>query len=218
MACASSLPSSGVCSRPADAMGRRFVEPQLVIASHNSGKVKEIAELLESLPIEVTSAAELGLDEPEETGTTFVANAELKAHAAMRACSLPALADDSGVVVLALGGAPGIYSARWAGPERDFSMAMQRVHEGLGDKTDRRAHFVAALSLAWPDGHYETVEGRVGGVLTWPPRGTLGFGYDPMFVPDGHDQTFGEMDPSKKHAMSHRADAFRKLLAACFDG
>ena len=199
-------------------MGRRFVERQLVIASHNSGKVTEIAELLEPLPIEVTSAAKLGLDEPEETGSTFIANAELKAHAATRACSLPSLADDSGLVVLALAGAPGIYSARWAGPERDFSIAMQRVHEELGENTDRRAQFVVALSLAWPDGYCETVEGRVDGDLTWPPRGTLGFGYDPMFVPAGHDQTFGEMDPSKKHGMSHRADAFCKLLAACFDG
>ncbi len=189
-----------------------------MIASHNTGKVREIAELLEPLGFDVTPASALGLDEPEETGTTFVANAELKARAAALACQLPSLADDSGLVVPALDGAPGIYSARWAGPERDFGVAMEHVHRELGDDADRRAYFVAALSLAWPDDHCETVEGRIDGILTWPPRGDRGFGYDPMFVPNGHERTFGEMDPVQKHAMSHRADAFRKLVTACLDG
>ena len=199
-------------------MGRRFREARLVIASHNGGKVEEIARLLEPLGIASVPAAALGLEEPAETGASFRANAALKARAAAAACGLPSLADDSGLAVAALDGAPGIYSARWAGPERDFGAAMERVHRELGGNGDRRAHFVAALSLAWPDGHCETVEGRVDGVLAWPPRGERGFGYDPIFVPLGHECTFGEMDPIHKHAMSHRADAFRKLVAACFGG
>ena len=197
-------------------MGRRFDQPKLVIASHNRGKVAEIADLLGTFDIEVIAAADLGLEEPEETGTTFTANAERKAHAAAQAARLPALADDSGLVVAALCGDPGIYSARWAGPERDFSLAMARVERELGDTTDRNAYFVAALSLAWPDGHCETVEGRVDGTLVWPPRGALGFGYDPIFLPQGRDQTFGEIQPAEKHTMSHRADAFRKLIDVCF--
>ena len=199
-------------------MGRRFREARLVIASHNGGKVEEIARLLEPLGIASVPAAALGLEEPAETGTSFGANAALKARAAAAASGLPALADDSGLAVAALDGAPGIYSARWAGPERDFGAAMERVHRELGGSGDHRARFVAALALAWPDGHCETVEGRVDGVLAWPPRGTRGFGYDPIFVPLGHERTFGEMDPPQKHAMSHRADAFRKLVAACFGG
>jgi len=197
---------------------RKFDAPRLVIASHNAGKAREIAELLAPHGVEIISAAALNLPEPEETATTFVGNAELKAHAAAAAAGLPALADDSGLVVPALDGAPGIYSARWAGPTKDFSIAMARVQRELKAKKadDRRAHFVAALALCWPDGHCESFEGRVDGRLVWPPRGGKGFGYDPMFVPDGHGITFGEMEPAAKHGISHRADAFRKLTAACF--
>src|SRR5262244_1819039 len=197
---------------------RRFDASRLVIASHNAGKAREIAELLAPYEIDVISAAKLDLPEPEETATTFIGNAELKARAAAKRSGLPALADDSGLVVHALDGAPGIYSARWAGPTKDFSIAMKRVQHELETRNaaDRRAHFVAALSLCWPDGHCETFEGRVNGALTWPPRGEKGFGYDPMFVPDGYDITFGEMEPAAKHAISHRAEAFRKLTAACF--
>jgi XTP/dITP diphosphohydrolase len=197
---------------------RKFTESKLVIASHNKGKVGEIHDLLRPLGIDVVSAAELGLPEPEETGATFIANAELKARAAAGAAGLPCLADDSGLAVDALNGDPGIYSARWAGPKRDFRLAMAEVEKKLrasGDK-ERRAHFVAVLSLCWPDGHCESFEGKVFGRLTWPPRGDRGFGYDPVFIPDGRDTTFGEMDPQEKHAISHRADAFRQLLAACF--
>lgn len=198
---------------------RRFTGERLVVASHNPGKLREIAELLRPYVREIVSAGDLGLPEPEETGTTFVANAELKARAAAIGAGVPALSDDSGLVVPALGGAPGIYSARWCGPGKDFRVAMERVERELaarGPGVDRRAHFVAALSLAWPDGHCETFEGRVYGRLIWPPRGERGFGYDPIFIPDGFDITFGEMDPAQKHAMSHRADAFRQLVAACF--
>lgn len=195
---------------------RHFAGGRLVIASHNRGKVREIADLLAPFGAGIVSAGDLGLDEPEETGETFVANAELKARAAALGSGLPALADDSGLVVAALGGAPGIHSARWAGEHRDFAFAMCRVEEALAGKSDRRAHFVCALSLCWPDGACSTFEGTVYGTLVWPPRGERGFGYDPMFVPDGHDITFGEMDPAAKHAISHRADAFRKLIAACF--
>ena len=197
---------------------RRFAGPKLVIASHNAGKAREIAELLAPYGVEVISATKLDLPEPEETETTFVGNAELKARAAAQRSGLPALADDSGLVVPALEGAPGIYSARWAGPAKDFAIAMTRVQRELEAKaaSDRHAHFVAALSLCWPDGHCESFEGRVDGRVVWPPRGDKGFGYDPMFVPDGHAITFGEMEPAAKHAISHRADAFRQLTAACF--
>ena len=198
-------------------MPRRFSDNRLVIASHNPGKVREIADLVAPFGIAVVSARELGLPEPEETGVTFRANAELKALAAAMAADLPALADDSGLVVQALDGAPGIYSARWAGPEKDFAVAMARVEQELAGKDDRRAHFTCALSLAWPDGHVETFEGQVHGQLVWPPRGTMGFGYDPVFLPNGYDITFGEMDPAAKHAISHRAEAFRQLIGACFD-
>jgi XTP/dITP diphosphohydrolase len=198
-------------------MARRFRGGRLVVASHNAGKVREIADLLKPHDAHIVSASELGLAEPEETGTTFTANAELKALAAARATGLPALADDSGLAVAALDGRPGIYSARWAGPKRDFSDAMERVDQELGPDADRRAWFVSALSLAWPDGHCETYEGRVTGTLVWPPRGELGFGYDPMVQPDGHGMTVGEMAPDDKHAISHRAVAFRKLIDACFD-
>ena len=197
-------------------MARRFPGGKLVIASHNPGKVGEIADLLQPHGVEILSAADLSLPEPEETGETFQANAELKALAAATAAGLPALADDSGVSVDTLGGAPGIYSARWAGPKKDFAMAMQRIERQLGHDADRRAHFVCVLSLAWPDGHVESFEGQVHGRLVWPPRGSRGFGYDPMFLPEGRSQTFGEMDPAGKHAISHRAEAFRKLIAGCF--
>lgn len=195
---------------------RHFGGGRLVIASHNAGKVREIGAMLSPYGADVVSAGDLGLPEPEETGDTFIANALLKARAAAAASGLPALADDSGLAVGGLGGAPGIYSARWGGAAKDFGLAMARVHRELGDNPDRRAHFVCALSLCWPDGADVTVEGIVHGQVVWPPRGTHGFGYDPIFQPDGFAITFGEMDPAKKDQMSHRADAFRKLVAACF--
>ncbi len=192
-------------------------EDRLLIASHNQGKVTEIADLLRPLAIDVVGARELGLDEPEETGQTFIENAVLKAELAAKAAQLPALADDSGLVVNALGGAPGIYSARWAGPEKDFDYAMRRVSEALllGGNPDRSCSFVCALALAWPDGHTESFEGQVEGSVTWPARGQNGFGYDAIFTPRGGQQTFGEMDPTEKHAISHRADAFAQLLSSC---
>jgi len=196
---------------------RKLAPGRLVIASHNEGKVREIRALLGPYGIEPVSAAELDLPEPEETGTTFVANAELKALQAADLSGLPALADDSGLCVEALNLEPGIFSARWAGEGRDFRVAMQRVEDRfaqLPPETGRDAHFICALALAWPDGHVEWFEGRVDGSLVWPPRGDRGFGYDPMFVPNGYEQSFGEMDPEAKHAMSHRAHAFRQLVAA----
>ena len=197
---------------------RKFAEKSLVVASHNAGKVREIRDLLTPFGIETIAAGDLGLPEPEETGDTFRANAELKALAAATASGKPALADDSGLCVEALNGAPGIHSARWAGPQKDFDFAMERVRLGLVEEgtLNTRAHFIAGLALAWPDGHVEYFEGRVDGELVWPPRGLKGFGYDPMFVPDGYDETFGEMDPEKKHGLSHRAHAFRQLVDACF--
>lgn len=197
-------------------MPRRFTDKKLIIASHNKGKLVEIADLIRPFGVEAVSAGALGLPEPEETGSTFEANAALKAHASARGAKLPALADDSGVAVAALHGDPGIYSARWAGPTKDFAIAMRKVEDALAGKTDRRASFVAVLALAWPDGHLEHFRGEVHGTLVWPPRGDKGFGYDPMFVPDGHNMTFGEMEPAAKHAISHRARAFEKLVAACF--
>ncbi|WP_448663389.1 RdgB/HAM1 family non-canonical purine NTP pyrophosphatase [Sphingomonas sp. CJ20] len=196
---------------------RKLTPGKLVIASHNAGKVREIRALLGPYGIEPVSAAELDLPEPEETGTTFVANAELKALQAADLSGLPALADDSGLCVEALGLEPGIFSARWAGPDKDFALAMQRVEDRLAalpPETGRDAHFICALALAWPDGHVEWFEGRVDGTLVWPPRGDRGFGYDPMFVPLGYDQSFAEMDPQAKHAMSHRAHAFAQLVQA----
>jgi XTP/dITP diphosphohydrolase len=196
---------------------RKLRPGKLVIASHNEGKVREIRALLGPYGVEPVSAAELDLPEPEETGTTFVANAELKALQAADLSGLPALSDDSGLCVDALNGEPGIFSARWAGPDKDFALAMRRVEDrfaALPPETGRDAHFVCALALAWPDGHIEWFEGRVDGTLVWPPRGDKGFGYDAMFVPLGHQQSFGEMDPDAKHAMSHRAHAFRQLVDA----
>lgn len=197
-------------------MTRRFSGGRLVVASHNAGKVREIRELLASFGADVVSAGELGLPEPDETGTTFIANAELKALASARGSNLPSLSDDSGLAVAALNGAPGIYSARWAGAAKDFGAAMARIERELAGKADRRAKFVCALSLAWPDGHCETFEGEVHGHLEFPPRGTMGFGYDPIFVADGHTVTFAEMEPAAKHAISHRAAAFKQLVSACF--
>lgn len=197
-------------------MPRHFAEPKLVIASHNPGKVREIAALLENFECEIISAGDLGLNEPIETGTTFAANAELKARAAAQSAGLAALADDSGLSVTALGGEPGILSARWAGPDKDFTIAMKKVEDRLATKNDRSAHFVCALALCWPDGHMETFEGRVDGTLIWPPKGDKGFGYDPVFVADGFEATFAEMEPHEKHSISHRADAFKKLVDGCF--
>jgi len=187
---------------------------KLVIASHNQGKVREIAELLAPWQVQVISAGELGLPEPEETGSTFVDNAELKARASALASNLPSLADDSGLVVDALGGDPGIYSARWAGPTKDFAIAMDKVLSGLGPQTNRSARFICALSLAWPDGQIQTFEGKVEGTIAPAPLGAHGFGYDPIFIPHGGTLTFGQMNPDEKHAISHRADAFRQLVHA----
>ena len=183
----------------------------LVIASHNPGKVREIAELLAPFDLKVRSAGDFGLPEPEENGSTFAENAAIKAKAAAAGCGLPALADDSGLSVAALVGQPGIYSARWAGADKNFTHAMQRVEEELGDTPDRRAEFVCALAMASPAGEVEHFEGRVQGCLVWPPRGDQGFGYDPIFVPNGETRTFGEMPPAEKHAISHRARAFARL-------
>lgn len=193
---------------------------RLVVASHNPGKVREIGDLIRPFGLEAVSAGELGLPEPEETEQTFIGNAELKARAAAIASDLPALADDSGLEVHALGGAPGIYSARWAGPSKDFTTAMKRVASELAARDAspnnfRTANFTCALSLVWPDGHCETFEGKVYGSIVWPMRGDKGFGYDPIFMPQGCDLTFGEMEPDKKHAMSHRAIAFEKFVVAC---
>ncbi len=192
----------------------------LVIATHNPGKLREIAELIEPFGIDVVSASDLGLPEPEETGTTFAENAALKAHAAAADSGHPALADDSGLAVAALEGAPGIFSARWAGPSKDFTAAMARVEREL-EKTGadtRRAAFVCALCLADPDGRERAFESRIEGHLTWPPRGDKGFGYDPMFVAEGYEITFGEMEAAEKHKISHRARAFAKLVRDVFGG
>src|SRR6188508_2243744 len=208
-------------------MPHRPIAGRLVIATHNPGKLVEMRELLAIYGVEAISAGELGLPEPEETGTTFRANARIKAQAAATASNLPAFADDSGLVVDTLDGQPGIHSARWAGPDKDFRFAMNRIQTLLierGAKTpeQRHAHFIAALCLAWPDGHVEDFEGRVDGVAVWPPRGDKGFGYDPLFRPDGFDITFGQMSPEEKHGLppqgrglSHRARAFMKLAEAC---
>jgi XTP/dITP diphosphohydrolase len=208
-------PSSDVC--------------RLVIATHNPGKLAEMRELLAPYGIDAISAGELGLPEPEETGMTFRDNARIKAGAAAKASGLPAFADDSGLAVDALGGAPGIHSARWAGPDKNFARAMQSIEQKLGERhaiapEQRRAQFVSALCVAWPDGHLEDFEAHVDGTLVWPPRGDKGFGYDPMFLPDGYTRTFGEMDSVEKHGLpprgtglSHRARAFLKLAEACLE-
>ncbi len=211
----------------ATAGAHRRIAGKLVIATHNPGKLREMQELLSAFGVEAISAADLGLQEPEETGTTFAENARIKAQAAAMAAQRPAFADDSGLVVDALGGQPGIHSARWAGPDRDFAAAMTSIdallrERGALEPALREAHFISALCVAWPDGHLEEFEGRIDGTLVWPPRGTQGFGYDPMFLPAGHDRTFGEMSPEEKHGLpprgrglSHRARAFLKLAEAC---
>jgi XTP/dITP diphosphohydrolase len=210
-----------------DVKQHRAITGRLVIATHNPGKLWEMRGLLEPFNVDAVSAGDLGIPEPEETGATFAQNARLKAETACQASKLPAFSDDSGLVVEALDGAPGIYSARWAGPSRDFGMAMEKVNQGLVTRgavtpDTRRAHFIAALCVAWPDGHVEEFEGRVDGTLIWPPRGDKGFGYDPMFLPDGEKLTFGEMMSVEKHrlppagrGLSHRARAFLQLAAAC---
>jgi XTP/dITP diphosphohydrolase len=207
----------------------RRLRGQLVIATHNPGKLAEMQELLAPYGVEAVAAGELGLGEPEETGASFRANAAIKAVAAAKAARLPAFADDSGLVVDALDGAPGILSARWAGPNKDFNAAMARIERLLQERSAitpdrRRAHFVSALCVAWPDDHVEEVEARADGTLVWPPRGAAGFGYDPMFMPDGFDRTFGEMTSVEKHGLpplglglSHRARAFVKLAELCLD-
>ncbi|WP_116132871.1 RdgB/HAM1 family non-canonical purine NTP pyrophosphatase [Tropicimonas sp. IMCC34043] len=200
---------------------RQFDSDELIIATHNAGKLREIAALLAPFGVTVRSAGELGLPEPDETEDSFAGNARIKAHAAAKASGLPALSDDSGLTVDALGGAPGVYTANWAEtPEgRDFHMAMAKVWEEcekIAAPEPRNAQFHAVLCLAWPDGHDEVFDGQVSGRLVWPIRGVEGFGFDPMFLPDGEAETFGEMDPARKHAMSHRADAFAKLVAGCF--
>ncbi len=202
-------------------MARKLAPGQLVIASHNQGKVREIRALLEPFGIEPVSAGDLGLPEPAETEDSFIGNALIKARASAEASGLVALADDSGLMVDALGGAPGVYTADWAEtPQgRDWYMAMEKVEHklaALGEGTPRGAQFVCTLAVVWPDGHSEVFEGVTQGSLTWPPRGTLGFGYDPVFVPQGYDQTFAEIAPDEKHAISHRADAFAKLVTALF--
>ena len=209
------------------ASGHRRIAGRLVIATHNPGKLAEMRELLAPFGIAATSAGELGLPEPAETGTTFRANARIKAEAAARAANLPAFSDDSGLVVDTLDGEPGIYSARWAGPDKDFAGAMAKIDallraRGATGPEQRKAHFVSALCVAWPDGHLEEFEARVDGTIVWPPRGDKGFGYDPFFLPDGHARTFGEMPSEEKHGLpprgrglSHRARAFTKLAEAC---
>jgi XTP/dITP diphosphohydrolase len=198
-------------------MVRKLSGTRLVVASHNPGKVREIADLIAPWNLQAISVGELGLPEPDETEPTFVGNALLKARAAAAGARLPALADDSGLCVEALDGAPGIYSARWAGPSKDFSLAMEEVHRRMraSGRPSRAAWFICALAIAWPDGVEASFEGRIDGELVWPPRGSRGFGYDPMFVPEGHSLTFGEMEPQAKHAMSHRARAFRQFVEAC---
>ncbi len=212
---------------PSRSPPHRRIEGELVIATHNPGKLAELRDLLAPFGIKAASAGELGLAEPEETGTSFRENARIKAAAAAAAAQRPAFADDSGLVVEALGGAPGIHSARWAGETKDFAAAMRRIEDGLAAQgavhpPERKAHFVCALCVAWPDRHMEEFEGRIDGTLVWPPRGTAGFGYDPIFLPDGHARTFGEMTSDEKHGLpplgtglSHRARAFRQLAEAC---
>jgi XTP/dITP diphosphohydrolase len=210
-------------------MAHRRITGALVIATHNPGKLAEMRDLLAVYGVDAISAGELGLPEPDETGVTFRANARIKAEAAAKASKRPAFADDSGLTVDALNGDPGIYSARWAGPDKDFRLAMNKiqsllVERGAKSAEQRRGHFVSALCVAWPDGHAEEFEATIDGTIVWPPRGTQGFGYDPLFKPDGHDRTFGEMPAEEKHGLpphgrglSHRARAFLKLAEACLE-
>lgn len=200
-------------------MNRKFTEPKLLIASNNAGKVKEIAALLAPFGVEVVSAASFNLTEPEEDGDSFLANAAIKARYYSKATGLPALADDSGLCVTALNDAPGIYSARWAGEKKDFTLAMQRIEDAIKEKDsdDFSAYFICALCLYWPDGEEIAVEGRIDGQLSFPPRGDKGFGYDPIFIPQGYQETFGEMQGELKQKLSHRSNAFNKLIGKCFD-
>jgi XTP/dITP diphosphohydrolase len=219
--------SAPIAARTPERPAHRRIEGELVIATHNPGKLAELRELLAPFGIKAVSAGELGLPEPEETGSSFRENAHIKAAAAALTAQRPAFADDSGLVVEALGGAPGIHSARWAGETKDFAAAMQRIEDGLRARGavrpgERKAHFISALCVAWPDRHVEEFEGRIDGTLVWPPRGSAGFGYDPIFLPDGHTRTFGEMTSAEKHGLpplgtglSHRARAFRQLAEAC---
>ena len=198
---------------------RKFTEPRLVIASHNQGKVREIRDLLSPFGLEVVSAGDLGVKEPEETEETFIGNASLKALHTAKVTGLPGLADDSGLAVAALDGRPGVHTAPYAETQpgvRDFAYGMAKLGDEMADQTDMAAKFICVLALAWPDEHIEVFEGEVAGHLTFPPRGEMGFGFDPVFVPAGHAATFAELDPADKHAMSHRADAFKKLVAGCF--
>lgn len=197
-------------------MARPFSEPELILATHNANKLREVREILCPHNVSVVSAGELDLPEPVEDGDTFEANALIKARSAVAGSGRPALADDSGLVVNGLDGRPGIHSARWATADGDHTPAMERIQNELGENPDRTAHFACVLALAWPDGHWESFAGTVEGTLTWPPRGPNGFGYDPMFIPEGHDITFGEFAPADKQAISHRARALRQLVAACF--
>lgn len=198
-------------------MPKKFTGKKLLVASGNSGKVLEITKLLEPFAIEVLSAKDFNLTEPEETGNSFIENAEIKARYYGTATNLPALADDSGLCISALNGKPGIHSARWAGGEKNFDLAMKRIESEIGNNQDKNAYFACALSLYWPDDkHIESVEGTISGTLTFPPRGNLGFGYDPIFIADGYNQTFAEIAPEEKHKISHRANAFEKLLKIVF--
>ncbi len=201
-------------------MTRRFSGRELVVATHNKGKLAELAEMFreQGLEVKLLSAADCGLEAPPETGTTFIENALLKAKFVAEATGKISLADDSGLCIDALDGAPGVYSADWAevGDKRDFFMAMEKVRAALGDNPNTKAHFVSVLTLCWPDGHCETVEGFAHGQIVWPPRGRQGHGYDPIFLPDGYDITYGEMDATKKNSISHRADSFQKMMEKCF--
>jgi XTP/dITP diphosphohydrolase len=195
---------------------RKFSDTQIVIASHNPGKVREISALIQPFVETVVSASSLNLDEPEETGASFAENAQLKALQAAASSQLPSLADDSGLQIQALNNAPGIYSARWAGPNKDFNFAMQEIERLMANSKDLSAQFVCALTLAWPDGAHETFEGYIKGKIQFPPKGEKGFGYDPIFLPVGYHRTFGELDPEEKDQISHRAEAFSKLIRNCF--
>jgi XTP/dITP diphosphohydrolase len=197
-------------------MARLFQESKLLIASHNKGKIQDLKLLLAPYPIAIVTASELNLPEPEETEDTFKGNACLKALYAAKATGLAALADDSGLVIPALNGQPGVYSSRWAGPEKDFSKAIQRIEKELQGKTDRNAYFASAIALAWPDGHVECFEEHLQGRLVFPPRGSKGFGYSPIFMPDGHTLTIGEMEPQVRNSLSHRFKAISTLVANCF--
>ena len=200
-------------------MTRKFSGSELVVATHNKGKLAEISAMFQRRGIKLTSAAEYGLESPPETGTTFIENAEMKARFVAAATGKIALADDSGLCVEALDGAPGVYTADWAeelGKPRDFNTAMQRVHDEMGDNPNKKAKFVSVLTLCWPDGHCETVEGVAHGQIVWPPRGTVGHGLDPIFMPDGYDKVYAEIDAAEKNKISHRADSFRKMMDKCF--